>query len=266
MLSLKINPMKNLNVLLLVFAIVGMGIFTSWAQEKKKIMKPTSSSSRAVELYNQSIEAAENAEADKSQMLMDEAFKEDPNFFMAHTQNAIFALYSGNRESFNKHAEKAISGANQLNEAELLLKAAMVKLMENPDADLTGTGKKILKMYPHDKNSYYFLATFQMHNNDMKGVIGTYKKGINSVDNPAPFYNMLGYAYMGEGNMKEAEKAFNKYIELNPGHPNPYDSKGDFYMQTQEFDKAYENYMKAHEIDPGWSFEKAEKAKEKMNE
>ncbi len=258
--------MKNSNVLLLTIVIVCMGFLSSPAQEKSKIMKPTSSSEKAVKLYNQSIEAAENAEVEMSLRLMDEALKEDPNLFMAHAQRAIFALYNGNQEFFNKHAEKAIAADNQLSEAEMLLKTALIQLKEDPKTNLTATGKKIVKMYPQDKNSYYFLATFQTQNKNINGVIDTYKKGIKSVDNPAPFYNMLGYTYMGEGNMKEAEKNFNRYIELKPNHPNPYDSKGDYYMEIKEYKKAYESYMKAHELNPDWSYEKAEEAKEKMKE
>ncbi len=258
--------MNTLKILLLTTIVSFVCFSTSRAQEKSKMMIPTSSSEKAVQLYYQSLEAAENAEANKSLQLMNEALQEDPNLFMAHAQRAIFALYNGNRELFDKHAEKAIAAGNQLNEAEKLLKAALVRLQEDPKADLIDTGKKIVKLYPEDNNSYYILASFQTQKKDLKGVIKTYKKGIKSTGNPAPFYNILGYTHMSEGNMKEAEKAFDKYIELHPNHPNPYDSKGDYYMENKEYGMAYESYMKAHEINPDWSYEKAEKAKGMMNE
>jgi Tfp pilus assembly protein PilF len=80
--------------------------------------------------------------------------------------------------------------------------------------------------------------------------------------NPATFYNQLGYAYLTLKQNDKAEEAFNKYIELDPKNPNVYDSKGDFFMYTKKFDKAYESYMIANSMDPSFSLEKAELAKQ----
>ncbi len=59
----------------------------------------------------------------------------------------------------------------------------------------------------------------------------------------------------------DTESALDKYIELEPNLPNPYDSKGDYFMKIEDYGKAYESYMKAHEIDTLWSYKKAMKAK-----
>jgi len=42
---------------------------------------------------------------------------------------------------------------------------------------------------------------------------------------------------------------------------NPYDSKGDYFMNIKDYGKAYESFMKAYEIDTLWSYKKAMKAK-----
>ncbi len=60
----------------------------------------------------------------------------------------------------------------------------------------------------------------------------------------------------------KAEEAFNKYIDLDPENPNVYDSKGDFYMSVEKYDKAYESYMKAYSIDPSFSYDKARMAQQ----
>jgi tetratricopeptide (TPR) repeat protein len=41
-----------------------------------------------------------------------------------------------------------------------------------------------------------------------------------------------------------------------------YDSKGDYYMFIKKYDKAYESYMMANSMDPSFSHEKAEMAKQ----
>ena len=258
--------MKTLKLLLFtVFILLGW-LSLSQAQEKSKMMVPTSSSENAVRLYYRSIEALENAEQNEADKFLDEALKEDPDFFIVHAQRALFALYHRNQVLFLKNADKALATHHELNEAEQLLKDALVLLKQDPKANMTDIGRKIVKMYPRDKNSYYDLAVFQTQQGDFKGAAGTYRKGIKVTGNPAPFYNMLGYTYMSDSDFKKAEKAFDKYIELKPNHPNPFDSKGDYYMETKEYDKAYESYMKAHQINHAWSYEKAEKAKKMMDQ
>ncbi len=258
--------MNTQKVFLLILSLSFVCFFDSQAQEKSNKMVPTSSSENAVQLYYKSIEAAENADFSESVNFMNEALNEDPDFFMVHCQRALYAMMSGNYEQLKKHADKALASPHELNEAELLLKSALVRIRQNPEADLRDTGKKIVKLHPKDKNSYYTLAVFQAQQEDFKGAAGTYRKGMKVTDNPAPFYNMLGYTYMQDGDMKKAEESFDKYIELHPNHPNPYDSKGDYYMQKKEYDKAYDSFMKAYKINSNWSFEKAQKAKDLMNE
>lgn len=38
----------------------------------------------------------------------------------------------------------------------------------------------------------------------------------------------------------DAERVLDKYLELKPAEPNPYDSKGDYYMAIEEYGLAYE--------------------------
>ena len=76
-------------------------------------------------------------------------------------------------------------------------------------------------------------------------------------------YNQLGYVLMELEEYDRAEKAIDTYIRLSPNIANPYDSKGDYYMNTGQLEKAFESYMKAFEIDSGFriSAKKAKKAR-----
>ena len=49
---------------------------------------------------------------------------------------------------------------------------------------------------------------------------------------------------------ENAERALDNYIRLAPDQANPYDSKGDYFMNTEQYEEAAESYMKAYEIDP----------------
>jgi tetratricopeptide (TPR) repeat protein len=65
---------------------------------------------------------------------------------------------------------------------------------------------------------------------------------------------------------EKAEESLDNYIRLAPDQANPYDSKGDFYMETGQYGKAFESYMKAYKIDSSFevSKKKAGKAKQMM--
>jgi tetratricopeptide (TPR) repeat protein len=82
-------------------------------------------------------------------------------------------------------------------------------------------------------------------------------------EDPVNILNTLGYTYMAMEQFEEAAKALDKYIELKPDDPNPYDSKGDYYMAVEEYGKAYESFMKAVKIDSTWtgSLQKANRAR-----
>ena len=51
-------------------------------------------------------------------------------------------------------------------------------------------------------------------------------------------------------NYDAAEKAFQKYIELIPNDPNPYDSYAELLMKEGKYDQSIENYQKALTYNP----------------
>jgi tetratricopeptide (TPR) repeat protein len=153
-----------------------------------------------------------------------------------------------------------------LSKGEELLRSMLVALLEDPEADVSDIGKEIIELYPEDDQAYFPLSFYYMIQNDDENLVQIHKTLLEITDNPAPIYNLLGYSYMDLGRMEEAEDAFDTYIELEPGIPNPYDSKGDYYMKAEDYEKAYEFYMKAYEIDTLWSYKKAMKAQKMLEE
>ncbi len=183
----------------------------------------------------------------------------DPDFFMVNYMLAF--TYRDSTEQFNTYANAAVNCKAKLSKAEELLKSTIQKFTEKKDADVTEIGRKLVAMYPKDVWAYYFLNSFQITVGDKKGSEETLKSALKITENPAPIYNLLGYAYMQVNQNNEAEAAFNKYIELAPKNPNIYDSKGDFYMNIKDYNKAYETYMMAYALDTAWGYTKAQEAK-----
>jgi tetratricopeptide (TPR) repeat protein len=68
--------------------------------------------------------------------------------------------------------------------------------------------------------------------------------------NYAPTYNSMGYMYKDIENYTDAEKAFQKYIELIPDEANPYDSYAEFLLLQSRYNESIEQYNKSFETDP----------------
>jgi tetratricopeptide (TPR) repeat protein len=248
--------MKKLFILIL---LISTGILVSFMPDDKKLIQITTNSKSALSLYNEAMKYFVEVNIDKALSTFEKALDEDPDFFMANYQLAVFYFLNRSAENFEKYANAAINTKAKLSEGEDLLKEVLVSF-ENGKTDVTGLGEKLVKMFPEDPLSYDNLVSFQSIAGDTGAMVETLKKAILIAPNAAPFYNQLGYAYLTLKQTDEAEKAFNKYIELDPKNPNVYDSKGDYYMYIKKYDKAYESYMRANSMDPSFSRDKAEAA------
>jgi CubicO group peptidase (beta-lactamase class C family) len=62
--------------------------------------------------------------------------------------------------------------------------------------------------------------------------------------------NALGYAFMGEGKLKEAIAILSLNVEFYPSSANAYDSLGEAYMNNGEKEPAMRNYTKSLELNP----------------
>lgn len=222
-------------------------------------MPITTNSKTALAFYNEALKCFEDVALVKGFNLLQKSLIEDPDFFMVNFMLAN--TYRDSTEKFNKYANAAINCKTKLSKAEELLKSTIQRFVEKKNADVTEIGRKLVAMYPKDVWAYYFLNSFQNVTGDKKGGIETLKSALKIAENPAPVYNMLGYAYMQVNQNNEAEAAFKKYIELAPKNPNVYDSMGDYYMNIKDYNKAYENYMKANALDTAWGYTKAQQAK-----
>jgi tetratricopeptide (TPR) repeat protein len=244
---------------LMMFLSIGILIYSQ--PVKEKLMSVTTNSKSALSLYNQAMDYFDAVNLNKAIETFKKALEQDPDFFMVNYQLAFYYRLNQAPDDFDEYANAAINCKAKLSDAEKLLKDALVRLKEG-QTNVIDFGKKLVEMYPNDPNSYNNLISFQSLAGDSISIVETIEKAIKIAKNPAAFYNQLGYAYLTLKQSDKAQEAFDKYIELEPKNPNVYDSKGDYYMYIKKYDKAYESYLKAHFMDPSFSHDKAEIAKQ----
>ena len=226
-----------------------------------KMITITSSSENAKNYYDEALTAYHDAYYTRYLNLMVKAIEADNEFFMANYKLAMYSMYAGNRQMFREYGRRADKCNAILSKGEIIMKDALTQLLKKEDSDVRDFGKKLVRLFPGDEEAYLELYYFQDIVKDFRGQKETLEKALKVAHNPAYIYNMLGYVYMSLNKKDEAAKAIDKYIELEPSLPNPYDSKGDYYMFVRDYRNAYNSFMKANSIDSTFSLKKAMNAK-----
>jgi len=244
--------------------VVSSLLFTIACNEEESAagMPVTTNSDLALELYESGMVAFDQLKAKLAWKNLEQAVKEDPDFFMAY-----FWLYLWSSEGSKKVAEKALHTSASLNDGETQIKTAFKYLLDGQDAKVLEHLQNAVDLYPGDPYVHKILYTLQYHYmKDYEGSVKSISRAINEIPEYSWAYNMLGYAYMELEDFEKAEKALDQYMKYAPDQANPYDSKGDFFMHTKQYEKAYDHYLKAFEIDSEFTIseKKAKKAKHLM--
>lgn len=252
----------RVRVLTLVIAISSLVISSCTGDESAVRMPVTTDSELALKLYETGMVAHDEFKGSIAWGSLQHAVEEDSDFFMAYFW--MYVVFSKNSKGV---AEKAFQSGSELSEGEELLKTALKYLVDGQNEKVIEHLRKLVDLYPSDPYTHKILYYFQYHfHKDTESAIESLKDAIEAVPEYSYAYNLLGYAFMNLGQYDKAEEVLDAYIRLEPGLANPYDSKGDFYMETEQYRKAFESYKKANEIDPTFplSKKKAIKAKQLM--
>ncbi len=203
----------------------------------------TTVSDQARGLFLQGWEKLDNLKAYEAADLFDEAIKKDPDFARAYLYRAFSG---GGYKTYRDNLAKAAALLDKVSDGE---KHEILFLLAGAD----GEGEKekaeldqLLVMFPNDKrvqeyagNYYYYTAQ------EYDKALEHFNQCITLDASYPPVYNTLGYLQIDMGNYSEAEKAFQKYIELIPEEPNPYDSYAEFLLRQGKFDESIVQYEKA---------------------
>ena len=249
-----------------VTMIAFLGASTLYAQGEK--IPITTKSDYAKELYLKGQDAWAKVNFSDFFEYNEKAYQEDPDFFMPYYVESFTNFYFQNFDEFKKSATKAINVKAKLSKGEKLMQNALKDLLENYEADLTQYGEQLVSSYPDDWNSYNNLSFYQLLNDDNENATNSLLKALEVADNPAIIYNQLVYTYLALEQFDHAKAAADKYQELEPGWVNTYDTKGDYYMAVKMYGSAYDQFMKAYQMDSDFAYseKKALKAKKMLNE
>lgn len=221
----------------------------------------TTDSDEARALFLTARDLAEKLQAASARPVYREAIAADPDFALAYFGLANAA---GSNDEFFENLEKAVSLVDRVSEGERLMITGL-------DAGVKGDPEKQLELYkelvgsfPNDERAHQLLAGLYFGRQEYETAIEHYSHATEINPEFSPAYNLLGYANRSLGNYEAAEAAFQKYIEVLPGEPNPHDSYAELLMKMGRFEESIVQYKKALEADPSFQFSYAGIANNQM--
>jgi tetratricopeptide (TPR) repeat protein len=155
-------------------------------------------------------------------------------------------------KGFFEHLNRAVSLAEGVSKGERLLILAAQAGANNDIVKQKEYLDQLVAAYPNDERAHFNLAGYDFGQQNFPQAIEHYKKATEIAPSYSSAWNLLGYAYRQNEDFANAEKAFQKYIELIPKDPNPYDSYAELLLRMGRFDDSIAQYRKALAIDPNF--------------
>jgi len=206
----------------------------------------TTKSEEARKEFLQGRDLSERLLGQESVEHFDKAIQLDPDFASAELARANA---SPTAKEFFEHLKKAEGLADKASDGEKLLILANVAGVNGETVKQQNYLEKLVAAYPNDERAQFALGVYHFGQQEYAPAIDHCVKAAELASNYSPSYNILGYAYRQRGDYRNAEKAFQKYIELIPNDPNPYDSYAELLLKMGKFDDSIAQYRKALSVD-----------------
>ncbi len=209
----------------------------------------TTTSAEAKAEYEQGRTLVDNLKITDSAPHFQKAIELDPNFALAEM---ALANSSPTGTAFFEHLNKAVALVDKVSDGE---KLQILANQAGANGDFKGQLadlQQLVAAYPNDERAHFALGTFYFGQNQIPAAIEEFRKATDLNPAFASAYNLLGYSYRQNVNYADAEKAFQRYVELIPKDPNPYDSYAELLLKMGRFDDAIAQYKKALDIDPNF--------------
>ncbi len=156
-------------------------------------------------------------------------------------------------EDWRRAKEAALRFIDHASPLEKLLIRAYGAQAEGDQVKASEVLAEAATKYPDNKEILYQLASAQGNMGDTRAAIVTLHKVLALDRMFKTGWNQLAYNYMRLGDLDSALISVNRYLELAPDEPNPYDSKGDMLASMGLLDSAASYYEKALQIKPDFT-------------
>jgi tetratricopeptide (TPR) repeat protein len=227
--------------------VVTLLLGSSCGQKREGKIPITTSSSEALKFYLEGRDLSEKLRREESIPYFEKAIAKDPNFALAYLN---LAINQSTAKAFFEYLKKAEALVDSVSEGEKYIIYAFRAAVDGANEKEKKYYQKLVELYPEDERAHNLLGNYYFGEQEYNIAIGKYRRATEINSNFSQPYNQLGYSHRFLGNYQEAEEAFQKYIELIPKDPNPYDSYADLQMKMGKFKASIKTCEKALKNDP----------------
>jgi tetratricopeptide (TPR) repeat protein len=178
--------------------------------------------------------------------------KRDPKFAQAYILLSHLTHDPDEQVSTRTRAEQL---ASQVTPGERLLIRWLSGVQENNYVPAIAAMNDLLAMYPRDHRTAFLAGRWLVHQRRYAQGVFVLEHAIALFPDYPAALNELAYAYAFSGNFEKASALMERYVQLQPDQPNPYDSYGEILRAAGQYDAALDKYRMAIRIDPTFGSE-----------
>ena len=145
--------------------------------------------------------------------------------------------------------------AAQVTPGERLLIRWLSGVQEDKYVPAIAAMNDLLAMYPQDHRTAFLAGRWLVHQRRYAQGVFVLEHAIALFPDYPAALNELAYAYAFSGNFEKASALMERYVQLQPNQPNPYDSYGEILRAAGQYDAALDKYRTAIRVDPTFGSE-----------
>jgi tetratricopeptide (TPR) repeat protein len=180
------------------------------------------------------------------------AVQHDPKFAQAYILISQLTHDPDEQVSARSRAEQL---AVHVTSGERLLIRWVGGVQENNYVPAIAAMNDLLAMYPQDHRTAFLAGRWLVHQRRYAQGIFVLEHALTLFPEYPAALNELAYAYAFSGNFEKAYGLMDRYVQLQPDQPNPYDSYGEILRAAGQYDAALEKYRQAIHVDPNFGSE-----------
>ncbi|MBN1350634.1 tetratricopeptide repeat protein [candidate division KSB1 bacterium] len=218
------------------------------------IAQISTKSLQAYKCYTEGVHLAYKAYIPDAIQKMNQAIGYDSTFAMAHFWASIAYKYLGQIGESNRSLLNAVEYAEHVSPKEKLKIDWVYAAFNNEHEKAFDYLKKLVQLYPDDKELNYQLAAFYYYQKQTKSADHYLDFTLKLDPDYAPAYMLASVLAREKGDYESAIKWLEKHVQLKPEDATPYHNLGEMYETLGSFERAISYYQQALSIKPDFYY------------
>jgi len=217
----------------------------------RSLAEVTTNSIDAYQKYIEGVKKQDQFYQAEARELFKQAIEMDSTFASAYLKLAETMLNLRILDELREVMTKAMAFSQFTTERERLSIYAMNAMVHGEVYQAVNYYNRLVDLYPEDERSHYELGNYYF------SVARNYKKAIEKYETTIRLdpkykmaYNQLAYAYAYIGELDHSVHTLEKYVDLAPDEPNPYDSYAEILLREGRIDEAIDKFKTALRKNP----------------